>query len=594
MGNLIDLLNSAIDAEYDSKNDELKELFCLPVEERVQKGDTISNCFAYFEGVPDEESFKEYGFSRVKIYCENNISKFREGTPVRLSGNGCSFNLDIIEDNVDHMVLESNWGYNCVPAFYSGADGWQLDNAAVDIRDIVKKSTDILRFKSQKLNLLSQIFEGKIMQTSANGKQNEGKLLAEKTNLNITQKKAFIEAYAANELSLIQGPPGTGKTWLLAHLAVQFAKEGKNVLITANTHTAINNALQKTSTLSKYPHVYKVGKSFQREGLNYNGSTAKNVSGFSIYDLPNDGLGVIVGATCYSPFTKKMSSMNWDVIIFDEAGQLSIPLAFAAMVKGEKYIFIGDHKQLPPIISDKIDNPTFTKSVFEHLFQYYSGIMLDVTYRMNKEINKFPSIQFYDGKLIPHETNINGRLDISNTFETYSDVLDINKPDILYCHFHNSDNTRSEFEAQLVYKLVEEYLKQGVSPSEIAIITPFRAQVRELNKALSQLKLYEDIKDELFVDTIERIQGQERDIVIFSLVTSDPEKAKQRAEFFFNPNRLNVALTRAKKKRIVIGNKSLFEIDSNDYKLNNLIKNFKDFYNSTTIIFEKSDTENLF
>ena len=286
--------------------------------------------------------------------------------------------------------------------------------------------------------------------------------------------------------------------------------------------------------------------------------------------------------------------MNWDVIIFDEAGQLSIPLAFVAMVKGEKYIFIGDHKQLPPIISEKIDNPTFTKSVFEHLFQYYYGIMLEVTYRMNGEINKFPSSQFYEGKLIPHDTNINGKLDIYNTFKSYADVLDKNKPDILYCHFHNSDNTRSEFEAQLVFEFVSEYLKQGISPSDIAIITPFRAQVRELNKALSQLEYYEDIKNDLFVDTIERIQGQERDIVIFSLVTSDPKKAMQRAEFFFNPNRLNVALTRAKKKRIVIGNKALFEIEATDVNLDKLIKNFRDFYNSTTIILEKSDTDNLF
>jgi len=228
MGNLIDLLNNAIDAEYDSKNDELDELFLVPVEERVQKGDTIANTFAYFEGVPDEESGKEYGFTRVKLYCENNISKFREGTPVCLSGHGYSFNLDIVEDNEEGMVLESNYGYKSIPAIYSGANGWQLDNAAVDIRNIVKKSTDILRFKSEKLNLLSQIFEGKIRQTSTNEKQKEGKLLAEKTDLNSTQKRAFIEAYASTELSLIQGPPGTGKTWLLAHLAVQFAKEGKH------------------------------------------------------------------------------------------------------------------------------------------------------------------------------------------------------------------------------------------------------------------------------------------------------------------------------------------------------------------------------
>ena len=86
--------------------------------------------------------------------------------------------------------------------------------------------------------------------------------------------------------------------------------------------------------------------------------------------------------------------MDWDVIIFDEAGQLSIPLAIAAMVKGSKFIFIGDHKQLPPIIAENHTDVVFQKSIFEHLHQFHSGIMLDITYRMNKWINEFPRNNF--------------------------------------------------------------------------------------------------------------------------------------------------------------------------------------------------------
>jgi DNA replication ATP-dependent helicase Dna2 len=95
--------------------------------------------------------------------------------------------------------------------------------------------------------------------------------------------------------------------------------------------------------------------------------------------------------------------MDWDVIIFDEAGQLSIPLAIAAMVKGSKFIFIGDHKQLPPIIAENHTDVVFQKSIFEHLHQFHPGIMLDITYRMNKWINEFPSKQFYNSRLKPEK-----------------------------------------------------------------------------------------------------------------------------------------------------------------------------------------------
>lgn len=125
-------------------------------------------------------------------------------------------------------------------------------------------------------------------------------------------------------------------------------------------------------------------------------------------------------------------------------------------------------------------------------------------------------------------------------------------------------------------------------------ITGIRTQVRQIKKYVSKLKSYAGIKDDLLIDTVERIQGQERDVIIFSLATSNPDKAKQRADFFFNPNRFNVAITRARKKRIVIANRILFELQTSDAKLKPLIKNFFDFYNTSTIIEEISETEDLF
>lgn len=582
--NLIERLNTAIDVEYDSKNDEVDELLLLPVEERVKKGDTISDITATF--IPMIESSGTIHFTRVNIVCKDNISKFREGSPVVLSGHGNSYSLNVLEDEGEYMSLEIGWNNASVPSSLNNKSGWFLDTDKVDIRHIVKKSTGILSCDKPKYNLLNGIFEGSILPKISSEQLKKGKQLAEQTKLNPTQQEAFANAYATENYFLIQGPPGTGKTWLLAHLALQFSKEGRKVLIAASTHTAINNALQKASTLSGSSNIIKVGKKADAKNLNYDKSTAKNIADFRTSGFSNDSKGIIVGATCYSPFTNKLEFMNWDIVIIDEAGQLSIPLAIAAMVKGQKFILIGDHKQLPPIISDKQEDVTFTKSIFEHLFQFSSGIMLDTTYRMNSAINSFPSKQFYNGKLLPDKENANWLLNIDNNFNSHQEVLDINKPEILFCHNHISTDSRSEFEATMISQFVSEYLQKGINPKDIAIITPFRAQVRQINKALSRLNNYKSIKENLFVDTIERIQGQERDIIMFSLAISDPIKAKQRADFFFNPNRLNVALTRPKKKRIVIANKALFELKTYDGNLLSLIKNFKDFYQVSTKIIE--------
>lgn len=592
MPNIIDRLNRAIDIEYDAKNQELKEISKLSLEERVLKGETIINVSASF--IPLRSEGTTLHFNKVIVRCPDNMSKFRETTPVILSGHGCNFKLEIIQDNNTEMVLEDDYNLLSVPVTLNNRTGWQIDSAAVDIRGTVKKSTSILSYNQASFNQISGILSGKILPKFNEARVQKAKQIVQQTSLDSSQKEAFIKAFSSENYFLIQGPPGSGKTWLLAHLAHEFAKEGNKVLVTAFTHTAINNALQKTSTLTHYDHIVKVGKRAQMEGLNYDGSTAKNWADFSRSGYNNYSSGIIVGATCYAPHTKKLSFMDWDVVIIDEAGQLSIPLAVAAMVKGKKIILIGDHKQLPPIISGEQDDIEFTKSIFEHLFNFAPGQMLNVTYRMNAEINRFPSNQFYNGKLLPASKNADWVLEIPNKFEKYSEILDKNKPEVLYCHFHHSDHSRSDYEAELVAKFVNEYLNNGVNPSDIAIITPFRAQVRHIKKSLALIDGYNNFEDRLFVDTIERIQGQERDIIIYSLTTSDPVKAEHRADFFFNPNRFNVALTRAKKKRIVIANQDLFEYESKDPYLNSLIKNFKDFYEEAYVVQETVEAEDLY
>lgn len=589
--NLIERLNKAIDIEYDSKKKEINDLKELSIDDLVKKGDAIDNIYAEFTPInPFNTSSGEIiNFQKVSIKCAKNLSKFREGSPVILWNNEYSYKLEVNEDNGNSMTLLEDFNVYQINKKSDRQKGWLLTPANVDIRHIVKISTAILSNNPEKLNLVSGIFEGRILPKFSKSREDYARKTLVSTSLNEMQKEAFIKSYATENYYLVQGPPGTGKTWLLGHLATAFAKEGKKVLITAFTHTAINNALQKASVLSPGLEIIKIGKANQTDNLNYGGSKAKNVGHISNAGYSNNSKGIIVGATAYSPFTRKLESINWDIVIIDEAGQMSIPLGIAAMVKGEKYIFIGDHKQLPPIIPEQQTDPLFSKSIFEHLFQFSSGTMLNITYRMNKEINRFSSNQFYNKKLQPHMNNAERRLEITNDFKNHAEILDINRPEVLVCHRNSSDESRSEYEAKLVSELVDQYLKSGIKPEDMAVITPLRAQVREINTYLLKLKDFKTIHKKLLVDTVERMQGQERDVIIYSLVISDPEKAMQRPDFYFNPNRLNVALTRAKKKRIVIANYELFKLKTVDKKLGQLIKNFCDFYETSTVIEESSD-----
>jgi len=306
--------------------------------------------------------------------------------------------------------------------------------------------------------------------------------------------------------------------------------------------------------------------------------------------------GVILGATVYAPNTKKLKGFPFDIVIFDEASQMTVPLAVAAMSAGTKFIFIGDHKQLAPIISEKQTDKELSKSIFEYLFQFSPGTMLKTTYRMNKEINHFPNAFFYGGELTTDSSATDRRLHFKTAPNQYQQILDIESPDVFVELHHTGMTTYCRAEALLIAGMVTEALRSGIQPKEIAVVTPYRAQVRLIQSELANLLENTEISiKKIFIDTVERIQGQERDLVFYSLVTSDKKLILEKADFFLQPQRLNVALTRARKKRIVVGSNALFNLQSNDLEIQQWIDILRAYYNSTTKISDMANEgEDLF
>ena len=595
MENLIARLTKFIDTEYDTENTKTDEIWKMPLEDRIAKGEAIGNLSAHFSGMDNGPSLIAL---KAVFECPDNISKFREGTPVDISGHGIKFKGEIMQESGKKIeVLTDQWsGYATIPKHLVDSTGWVIDRTKTDIRHILKEPILNLKLHPENLRRIDGILSGAILPGLKESDRMARTQQANALKLDASQKTAFVEAMIAENYYLIQGPPGTGKTWVLAHLATALAKEGKNVLVTAFTHTGINNALQKINKVTGYPHTVKMGKKHQLDGLDYDEASVKNTdSNIGSAGYTANSRGVIVGATAFALNTKRLKGFPFDVLIFDEASQMTVPMAVSAMTAGKKCIFIGDHQQLPPIIDETQTDKELARSIFEHLFQFSSGTMLQTTYRMNEDINAFPSQNFYAGRLQPDASAATRILHYSTPPQIHYDILRADEPAVFVDLGHTGQGTRSVQEADLIAELVEQLIQSGIKPKDIGILAPFRAQVRLIKAALEARITDEKTVKKIFVDTVERIQGQERDVVLISLTTSDLKMAAEKAEFFFKPQRLNVAITRAKMKRITLGSSNLFKARSDNPALQQCIDLFRAFYEaSKVVVYDRTADIDLF
>jgi len=196
-----------------------------------------------------------------------------------------------------------------------------------------------------------------------------------------------------------------------------------------------------------------------------------------------------------------------------------------------------------------------TASVFEHLHNRYGSHMLDMTYRMNDRLCDVIGETFYGGRLksaVPDRRMPfvpGGKMD---------EVLDPEQPVVLARVDHLQPGMRSGEEAAVVAGVLEDLRRQHrLPPEQIAVVAPFRAQVRLIRSALQRAEVPD--QEKVVVDTIERMQGQEREVIVISLAVGDPDTLSSRAEFFFSTNRLNVAMSRARTKVVLVASKGAFQ-----------------------------------
>lgn len=424
--------------------------------------------------------------------------------------------------------------------------------------------------------------------------------------LNPSQNEAVNKILTANELAIIHGPPGTGKTTTLVQaikalvkqnnekvlvvapsntavdlLSEKLHNEGLNVLrvgnparvsdelmsLTLDAKMANHDLLKETKRLKKQAQEYKNmahkykrsfgrAESEQRKALFAEAHKIMKEVGNTEQYIIDDVVAkaqvitaTLVGANHYT-----VSNLNYKTVVIDEAGQALEPACWIPILKAEKVILAGDHCQLPPTIkSDEAARGGLLKTLLEKCVENHpeAVTLLDEQYRMNTEIMGYSSKVFYENRLKAHASVAKNRL-----FSGDSPLLFI---DTAGCGFdeklEGTSSTNPE-EAALLFKhftaFVEEIKSKFTKETfpTIAVISPYKQQIGILKEQLEHSPDLKDIKDKIAINTIDSFQGQERDIVYISLVRSND---RGEIGFLNDIRRMNVAMTRARKKLVVVG-----------------------------------------
>jgi hypothetical protein len=397
-----------------------------------------------------------------------------------------------------------------------------------------------------------------------------------KAGLNARQSDALCLPFRSR-LALIEGPPGTGKThllaWMLIALITEAAQAGRpmRLAVSALTHQAIDNVLRKvTQLLHSHPDLncpVRCLKWGQRPA-----GEASEANTLTYVDQAEEVLPVpylVLGATgfgLYQLFDSRTGAFPafFDWVIFDEASQVVLPQALLSLIYGKgQYILCGDVKQLPPVIRGRQTaegEALPERSILTHLLDTYPAaahVRLNETYRLNRELCTLPSRLWYGNDLQPAAGNAEARLvrPVRQHPDHIDAILAPEHPVTLVLADHTTAEQQSVVEVEIITALAARLLlDDGLEAERLAILAPHRAQ----NNAIAR-RLRERLSpgtDLPIIDTVERLQGAERDVILFSLTTSDPDHLE--SPFLNNPNRFNVAITRARHKLVVVGSRAFF------------------------------------
>lgn len=271
----------------------------------------------------------------------------------------------------------------------------------------------------------------------------------------------------------------------------------------------------------------------------------------------------IICTTNISAGSDLLADMDFDLSVIDEATQATQPAALIPYLKADKTILIGDHKQLPPtVVNQEAAKEGLSISLFEKLISSYQknlSSLLKIQYRMNRKLMGFSSIYFYDNSLTAAESaadqklsDLGIELEVDDCFTIKSlkseyplVFLDTKEMKAEERSFEGSNSYDNPVESEIALDILDRAVKASIPENDIAVIAAYKDQVDLIN----QHNKFQDVE----IDTVDAFQGREKEMIIFSAVRSNDDK---NIGFLRDLRRLNVALTRAKRKLIFIGDSS--------------------------------------
>ncbi len=428
-------------------------------------------------------------------------------------------------------------------------------------------------------------------------KRIENRGISSRLTLNKVQNEAIDLMLGAEKLAILHGPPGTGKTTTLVEAIVELSKT-KKVLVCAASNAAVDLLAEKlelrrvnvlrlgnaakvkdsntelTLQAKMTQHAaYKDIKTYKKQVAEYKNLAHKykrnfgkaerdqrkalfneafnihyeieKIEKYILEDIKthtNVHVATLIGSNQY-PFQDD----TYDVLIIDEAAQAMEPACWVAILKTQKLILAGDHQQLPPTI--KSTNRALENTLFQKLIAKYpeASIMLETQYRSNEKIMAFSSAYFYGEKLLAAES-------VKNSLLT-PHTLPIQFIDTAGSGFEEKEDGSSYTntgEATYLLRYINGFLSKNEIKSNctISIISPYRSQIQLIDSLLNGYTELEKRKEYVQANSVDSFQGQESDIVLISLVRSN---TKAEIGFLADIRRMNVALTRAKTKLVVLG-----------------------------------------
>ncbi len=387
----------------------------------------------------------------------------------------------------------------------------------------------------------------------------------QRPNEDVTGAAIRLGHELASGILPIQGPPGTGKTYTAARMILDLVADGRTVGVTAQSHKTISNLLEAVGEALQSSHRWRTPRVLQRAGPD--NDHAAHLPFVTLADnaeveaaLAGRTVDIVAGTPWL--FARPGLEAAVDVLVVDEAGQMSTANVVAMGTSARSIVLVGDPNQLP-MVSQGVHPEGAERSALEHLVGRDAvtvaperGLFLGLTRRLHPAVDRYISRTFYDGLLDAHPDTarqlLGGDDTLSGAGLRWVPVA------------HTANGPRSREEATVVADLVERLIgrtwtssagiTRALTLEDVIIVAPYNAQVAEIQAALVGRLGHRGN-----VGTVDKFQGREGVVSIFSMASSSREDAPRDMGFLYSRNRLNVAVSRARSLAIVVASPRLLE-----------------------------------